>query len=151
MARNKGEHGWLGLLLFCVCGQIALYQDIVSLDNDQWPVATVLDLSFQINDEAQAYDIYLLVKEYPAYPYQNMCITYYLEEAANQLLHQELKNYPLFDLKTGKPLGNGLGASKSHTFLIQANHQFSCSGTYNPQASALYADRYTARAPGHWH
>lgn len=130
MASNKWRHCGIGLLLFCACEQRAIYQNMVAFAHCQWPVDTVLDFSFPIKDTAQAYDIVLLVKNTPDYPYQNLYITYYLEDDASHLLHKELKNYMLFDVKTGKPLGRGRWKSKSHTLLVAANHHFSHPGSY---------------------
>jgi len=130
MTRNKWRHSWIGLLLLFACERMIIYQTIISFDNDQWPVDTVLDFSFQIKNTAQTYDICLLVKNTQDYPYQNLYITYYLEDDSSHLLHKALKNYPLFDLKTGKPLGSGLWKSKNHTFLVVDSHQFSHSGSY---------------------
>lgn len=130
MAKNKWRYCWIGLLLFCACGQLAIYQNRVSFAHCQWPVDAVLDFSFQISDTAQAYDIALLVKHTQDYPYQNLYITYYLEDDASHLLHKELKNYALFDVKTGKPLGRGRWKSKSHTFSVAANQHFSHPGLY---------------------
>ena len=127
---NPWKYSWIGLLLFFACGRGAIYQSRVPLSNSQWPVETVLDFSFPIKDTTQAYDICLLVKNTQDYPYQNLYVTHYLEDDTGQLLHKELKNYPIFDLKTGKSLGKGLGKAKSQTCLVIDSHQFSHPGTY---------------------
>lgn len=130
MARRKWRHCWIGLFLFFACERIASYRNIIVLDNCQWPVDKVLAFTFQIKDIAQPYNISLLVKNTQDYPYQNICITHHLENDAGHLLQKALKNYPLFDLKTGKPLGSGLWQSKKHEFSVTDGHQFSHTGVY---------------------
>jgi len=130
MARRTWRHYWVGLFLFCACGRMAIYKNRMALDNSQWPVDRVLNFTFQIKDIAQTYDIFLLVKNTQDYPYQNLYITHHLENDAGRLLHQSLKNYILFDLKTGKPLGSGLWRSKQHEFSVLDGHQFSHPGRY---------------------
>ncbi|MEL6606849.1 MAG: gliding motility lipoprotein GldH [Bacteroidota bacterium] len=129
MAKNKWRC-WLSLFLFYACGGTSIYQTSTSLEHSQWPASSVLDFSFQVGDESQDYDIYLLVKNSQDYPYQNLYVTYYLEDATHNLLHKELKNYALFDIKTGKPLGTGWRKSKRHEFLLTTGYQFSQSGSY---------------------
>lgn len=125
MANNQWT-AWLSLFLFYACGHSSIYQTSTSLANSQWPASSLLDFSFQVKDETCAYDIYLLVKNTPDYPYQNLYVTYYLEDGT----HKELKNYALFDVKTGKPLGKGWRKSKRHEFLLTTGRQFPQPGFY---------------------
>ncbi len=130
MGRNTWRYCWIGLLLLCACDRTATYQNTIAFDHCCWPVATVLNFSFQIKDVAQIYDICLLVKNAQDYPYQNLYVTHSLEDDARHVLQQALKNYSLFDVKTGKPLGNGFGNIKKHEFLIVTGYQFSHPGLY---------------------
>lgn len=130
MARNTWKYCWVGLLLFCACERLPIYQKNIVLDNCHWPVDTVLEFSFRVKNIAPAYDILLVVKNTQDYPYQNLYATHYLEDETKHLLHQTLNNCPLFDFKTGKPLGSGLGKSKKHELVIVEDHQFSHTGLY---------------------
>ena len=130
MAKNKWRYWLLGSFLFYACGNTSIYQAFTSLEHSQWPASSVLDFSFQVEDETRPYDIYLLVKNTQDYPYQNLYVTYYLEGAAHHLLREELKNYPLFDIKTGRPRGKGWIKSKRHEFLLINGYYFSQPGLY---------------------
>ena len=130
MISSTWRISWLSVLLFFTCEWTGTYQKVVALEHDQWPVAHVLDFSFSIEDAAQAYDVCLLVKNTQAYPYQNLYVTYYLEDATQHLLDTKLKNYAIFDAKTGKPLGKGLWKNKRHRFSLVANHRFPRPGSY---------------------
>jgi gliding motility-associated lipoprotein GldH len=145
MAKNKWRHGWVGLLLFFACEQMPIYQRTVSLAHCCWPVAEVLDFSFQIKDTAPTYDIFLVVSNTQDYPYQNLHITCYLEDDAGHLAHQALKNWALFDLKTGKPLGSGLWQSQKHELSMIQGHQFDHPGLYTVKLEHFMR---TAMLPG---
>jgi gliding motility-associated lipoprotein GldH len=64
-------------------------------------------------------------------PYQNFYVTYYLQGAAEGgLLDKALCHYELFDLKSGKPLGSGLGKCKKQQHLLIKGCKFSQAGIY---------------------
>ena len=123
-------YSYLGVLLLFACESTPIYQNKVTLTDHAWPAEELLNFSFQVQDTAQLYDIYLVVNNTQAYPYQNLYITYYLEDATQALCNSELKNYPLFEAKTGKPLGKGWGKVKSHALIVLQGHHFSCPGWY---------------------
>jgi gliding motility-associated lipoprotein GldH len=143
--RNNWRHFWLGLLLLCACERATTYQRIISLDQCCWPVATVLDFTFQIKDTTQTYDIFLVVSNTQDYPYQNLHVTCYLEDDARHLTHQALKSWALFDLKTGKPLGSGLGRSQKHELSMINDYQFARPGLYTVKLEHFMR---TAMLPG---
>mmetsp|Transcript_26441 Transcript_26441/g.61543 ORF Transcript_26441/g.61543 Transcript_26441/m.61543 type:complete len:163 (+) Transcript_26441:990-1478(+) len=131
MATDKWRYCWLGLLLFFACERLVFYKHILVLEKNQWPVDKVLDFTFQINDVTQSYDIYLLVTYTQDYPYQNLYVTYYLEETIGRTIRQALKNYPLFDTKTGNPLGRkGFRKYVKNEFVIIDAHTFDNAGLY---------------------
>lgn len=119
------------LLLLFACQRANTYQKIFHLENHQWPEIAVIDFTFEIGNAAQAYDIFLLLKNTPSYPYQNLYITYSLKNDTERLLKEELINCPIFDAKTGNPLGQGLGSTKNLKFLIATHHYFSHEGMYS--------------------
>jgi len=130
MTINKWRYCWAGLLLFCACERIAVCHKIMILDNYHWSMDRVLNFSFQVKDIAKTYDVILLVTSTQDYPYQNLYITHHLEDAVGHLLNKALKNYPLFDSKTGSPLGSGLLQSHKHEFAVVNRHQFAHTGSY---------------------
>lgn len=109
---------------------MAIYQSTIALADYCWPVSKVLDFPFQIKDAKPTYDIFLVVSNTQDYPYQNLYIACYLEDDAGHLTHQALKNYPLFDMKTGRPLGSGLWQSKKQELAMINDQQFPHPGLY---------------------
>ncbi|XWN34856.1 MAG: gliding motility lipoprotein GldH [Roseivirga sp.] len=133
MITNSWRYCWIGFWLLSACAPRPLYQKTTYLENSQWPTETVLDFSFQVKDTTQTYDIVLWVKSTPDYPYQNLYVTYYLEDEAQQTCDTALENFILFDPKTGQPLGSGWGKHKTHQFVLKKAHQFSHVGLYTLQ------------------
>ncbi len=130
VSKNKWKAYGIALLLLSACDRANVYQKVWQFENHQWPMTTVLDFSFQIKITNRAYDIFLLAKHSPSYPYQNLYVTYYLEDDTEHLLQEELVNCPIFHPKTGKPLGHGIGNTKTCVFPVVTNHQFSQAGLY---------------------
>ncbi len=130
MQKGLRIHCWLILLLFCACEHTMVYQKTISLPETQWCVDFLPEFKFHIREEEQTYNIYFTVEYTPTYPYQNLCLTYYLENDTQDLLETALKDYELFDAKTGKFLGSGFGKTKSHVSTILRNYQFPKPGLY---------------------
>lgn len=119
----------LSVLLSLSCNNHVIYQNKIALTDHTWPTDTLLTFFFQVKDTTQLYDIYLIISNTLDYPYQNLYITHYLEDTA-QDLGNELKNYILFEAKTGKPFGQGWGKLRSHELIMVANHRFLHTGMY---------------------
>lgn len=130
MAKSIWTNSWIGLLLLCACETTTIYQNTATLADHTWPADSLLNFSFHVHDTTQPYDIYLMVKNTQEYPYQNLYITYYLEDATQTLLNTELRNYALFEVKTGKPWGSGWKKVKSHAFIVLKDHHFLWPGLY---------------------
>lgn len=126
---------WILLLplLLGRCSCNATYQHTRVLPAAQWPTALLPEFQFTIQEAAQPYDVYLLMDITPDYPFQNLHVTYYLKNYADEVLQEALKTYSLFDATTGKPLGNGWGSTKRHVVKLLANYQFAQPGTYTLQ------------------
>jgi gliding motility-associated lipoprotein GldH len=124
---------WLiGLFTLTLIGCSVNGRNIIThtLNGNTWHRNNNLQFNFCIQDATQPYDIYLLIKDTPAYPYQNFYITYYLKDTQSTVLTTELKNYLLFDPKTGKPLGKGWSKNKNHELILLKNYYFSKPGDY---------------------
>jgi gliding motility-associated lipoprotein GldH len=126
----KSIYYWVVLLLLCACEPVTVYQNTITLPEAQWHVDFLPEFQFQVKDAKEPHYIYLIVEHTPNYPYQNLYLTYYLEDDTQTLRETSLKNYKLFDAKTGKPLGSGFGKTKHHAFVLLNNYAFSQPGLY---------------------
>ncbi len=68
-----------------------------------------MSFTFNINDPGKKYDLSFFVRNSIDYEYQNIYIQYYLEDQTGNVVTEKLHNVIIFDPKTGKPLGNGVG------------------------------------------
>ncbi|OJW66751.1 MAG: hypothetical protein BGO68_00235 [Candidatus Amoebophilus sp. 36-38] len=118
------------MLIFTACETNTIYFYRHKLPDCKWHRDMPLAFNFNVQDTTQAYDVYLLIENTPQYPYQNFYLTYYLKDNSLTLLTTELKNYLLFEPKTGKPLGKGWTKNKSHEVIMMKSHYFTHPGTY---------------------
>lgn len=114
----------VSLWLLYACQPSSIYKDKVKFTDQVWQLALTPTFRFQVEDTTQPYHIFFYIKNSLEYPYRNLYITYYLEDAAGSSLCTELKNFELFDAKTGKPLGQGWGQTQSQEFLLLENYRF---------------------------
>ncbi len=127
--KNKCLYSLLWLLCWA-CQSTTIYQETHTFPKKSWPATAIQRFTFQVSDTTQAYDICLLVKNTPDYPYQNLFIAYELQDGNAQLWQKELKDYGLFEKKTGKPLGTGWGKTKKHQSILLQGHHFAEPGEY---------------------
>lgn len=116
--------------LLVSCGSDSVYEKNIDLDNRVWLADSAVSFSFKIVDAVPAYDIYYNIRNTTSYPYQNLYVSYNLENEDGQILLTDLDNINLFDAKTGKPYGNGLGDIFSHEYKAIAGYQFPDSGSF---------------------
>jgi gliding motility-associated lipoprotein GldH len=116
--------------LFVACDDQRIVEKNVDFKNKIWLSDSLVTLPFEITDTQKNYNIYFNLRNTVSYPYENIYITYYLKDTANVELEKNLVNYNLFDTKSGKPFGSGLGDVFDHQFLLLENFEFSKPGLY---------------------
>lgn len=127
---------WLPMLalllvaLLSACDEDRVYEENVDFPNQRWVVDSIPTFEFEISDANQPYNIYWNVRNTVAYPYRNLYVTYYIEDTAGRQLTTNLHNMLLFEPKTGKPFGSGLGDIFSHQFMALPNFKFDQEGMY---------------------
>ena len=112
------------------CNSDRIYEKNVDFPNRVWPSDSVASFEFRIPDANVPYDIFYNIRNTLSYPFQNIYITYYLEDSIGNVLKTELINRNLFLPKTGKPKGEGLGDIYSHQFLLIPDYKFEHQGLY---------------------
>lgn len=112
------------------CDEGRVYEENVDFDNKKWVVDTVPSFEFKIEDSSKPYNIYWNVRNTVAYPYRNLYLTYYIEDTTGRRITTDLHNMLLFEPKTGKPYGSGLGDIFSHQFMALPDFKFDQAGVY---------------------
>lgn len=121
---------WITLLSISSCDSNRVFEKNINFENKQWLVDSTPVFQFEIQNPQKAYNIYWNVRNTINYPYQNLYLTYYLEDTLGNLITTDLNNMQLFHPKTGKPYGDGLGDIFSHQFLALPAYTFDSAGTY---------------------
>lgn len=113
------------------CDGERLYEKNREFSNRTWYMDSIPSFTFNISQPGTNYDIYLNLRNTLSYPFQNIYLTYYLEDSLGNTLSQDLVNFQLFDTKTGKPFGSGgIGDVYDHQFNLLEGYSFPAEGTY---------------------
>ena len=118
------------VLFLCGCDSQRIFEQNTDIENRQWPKDDIKQFEFEITDTDQSYDIYYNIRNSVAFPFHNLFLTYSLQDAAGNELQSALQNMNLFDEKTGKPLGNGMGDIFDLQVLSVENYSFDHPGKY---------------------
>lgn len=123
--------GIIGVAASCKSDN-STYKAILDLKKNEWFINKSLNYTFEINDEATLYNISLLVRNTSAYPYYNLYTKYELRDEKGNVLKSKLEEVILFDPKSGKPFGDGLGDIYDHKykFATLSNLKFPAKGKY---------------------
>lgn len=121
------------LTLFESCSPPGFYQNVVNINQEEWYVDSVAVFKFEIDDVSRTYDFYYQIRNNIDYPFYNLYLTFYLENDLGEQIDQDLQNVTLFDPKTGKPFGSGMGDLFSHRLGIPGLQQYTFprTGTYH--------------------
>lgn len=112
------------------CSSGTLIDQSLDMEQGYWHVDSLASFSYEIEDTTQNYDISYLVRYAADYPYYNLYVTYYLEDSVGTILQSEQQELILFDKKTGKPLGEGVGDLFDRKVKIFSDYQYDQAMTY---------------------
>ena len=125
----------LGLLIIgCDTSRVA--EENVDFEARTWNVDSIVSLNFSIEDIESPYTLSMNLRNTSDYPWQRIFVGYWLKDSlGNTLLTntselRKLESFPLFDPKTGVPLGKGLGDIFEHRFVLTDSLQFKEEGKY---------------------
>lgn len=99
------------LALGSSCSEDRLYEDYIPLDNiSGWNQND--SLRFELGEvEIFGKTSMLAIRYTDSYPFSNFYVRILAKDSSNQILENKLINVPLFDSKTGEPLGEGFGST----------------------------------------
>lgn len=118
------------LVMLAACSNERVFEENIDFNNRVWQADSLARFKFRINDSTQDYSIYLNIRNTADYPFHNIYLEYNLQDSSGNVLREELINRNLFDEKTGKPLGDGLGDIFSHQFPMVTGYEFPQAGLY---------------------
>lgn len=112
------------------CGSNSVFEAKKDFKKNRWPKTEPVLFDFKIEDASADYDLAYFVRNSLDYPYQNIYLQYYLEDSVGNILSKNLNNVELFNSKTGKPLGDGLGDTYDLEKTFLNNFRFPEPGSY---------------------
>ena len=117
-------------VFFLSCSGSPEYIETKDLENSIWLWNNSLNFEFEIEDASAGYDISYFIRSSANYSYQNLYIQHFGEDSAGLVLEKKLNNLILFDPKSGKPLGDGIGDINDVKKKFLTNYQFPYSGNF---------------------
>jgi gliding motility-associated lipoprotein GldH len=130
MNLKKGIFLLIVSLSIASCEDNSIWKGHEDLKDGSWYIKKVPTFTFEITDENQLYNISYLIRNAIQYPYYNLYLTRELYDDKNKLINTKLEEVILFDQKSGKPLGDGLGDLFDHKIIAYRNLKFPKKGKY---------------------
>lgn len=118
------------MLTLVACDDTRIYETNIELSDKSWASDSILLFDFEINSTDTPVNVLYNVRNTLSYPFQNLYVKYTLQDTLGHILSEELVNQSLFDLKTGKPFGSGIGDVFDHRFEVLEEYSFKEPGTY---------------------
>jgi gliding motility-associated lipoprotein GldH len=118
------------VILLSACDESRIYEKNIDFASNDWYVDSVASFAIDISDPSIDYNLYVDVRNAVSYPFANLYIQYNLYDSTKKKLQGKLMRLPLFDKKTGKPFGDGLGDIFDHRFTLNKNYKFPYKGKY---------------------
>jgi len=112
------------------CSSSTVIDEQSDIEEGLWHLDSLVSFQFEVEDTTTVYQIDYNVRYAVNYPYYNLFLKYYLEDSTGEILSSELQELILFDKKTGKPMGDGLGDLFDREVPITEGQKFSNTGIY---------------------
>lgn len=101
------------------CDPKKVHESDMSFQDKNWDMNETPVFSFEL-EEAETVDIYFKIRNDLDYPFQNLYLQYTFRTDEGSELKKDLVNLPLFDAKTGVPLGKGSSVFQHRSLLISS-------------------------------
>jgi gliding motility-associated lipoprotein GldH len=119
------------LILLSACDESRVYEKNIDFKGNDWYADSVARFPIEIKDQAVEYNMYVDVRNAISYPFANLYIKYNVLDSTGKSLNTKLLRLPLFDKKSGKPYGDGLGDIFDHRFSLIKGYRFPYQGKYS--------------------
>ena len=113
------------------CDDHRVYENNIELPKKMWLSDSVVHFQFKVESSKTRYNLYYNIRNTLSYPFQNLYVRYSLQDEQGNLVEKDLVNQALFDPKTGRPFGSGLGDVFDHQFLLMGDYKFERAGVYD--------------------
>ncbi len=121
----------LAFLFIGGCDSNRVFEQHIDIEEGKWAKEDIKTFEIEINDPNKPYDIYYTIRNSVSYPYYNLYLEYTLLDAEGKEISSALQNMLLFDEKSGKPVGSGLGDIFDLQVQALNDFTFPSNGKYN--------------------
>ena len=131
--KNRIKVAAFALLFFLglyACDENRVYEKNKDIPDQAWHKDSVLIFDVNIKEPGIPYHIYYNIRNAVSYPTQNLYLRIDIQDSAGRTLTSDLNNIELFNPKTGKPYGDGLGDIFDHRIKVLDGFIFPDSGAY---------------------
>lgn len=97
------------ILTLSSCSDNTVFEAKKDFKNGYWAWHDPVIFDFEIEDTTAKYNIDYFIRNSIDYKNYNIYLKHYLEDSSGSVISTKLNNVLLFDPKSGKPLGNGMG------------------------------------------
>lgn len=112
------------------CDENRVYEKNKDIPEHAWHKDSVLSFEVEIKDPGIPYHVFYNIRNAVSYPTQNLYLRIEVQDSTGRILTSDLNNIELFDPKTGKPYGDGLGDIFDHRVKVLDSFIFPDSGMY---------------------
>lgn len=96
------------------CNDAAIHKEIIDFKDAEWAVDDIRKFTFEVKDNSKVYSINYMLRNAVQYPFYNIYLKSWLKDSTGATLESGMEELMLFDEKSGKPLGDGLGDLFDH-------------------------------------
>lgn len=129
MKVNKFLAVFLLIGVLASCNRNEVYFDYRTVSADGWSKDSLLVYNIDVKDSVSKFDIYVHVRHYGTYPYQNLWMFIDYLDVKDSIPKRDTIECYLAD-EHGKWLGNGAGALREMPVFIRQQVQFPAVGEY---------------------
>lgn len=120
------------LMMITSCDPDRIYETNQDLNEENWKPEDTIAFTVDIEDAKSSYNLYYNIRYSADYPYYNLFTKYILSDSTGNILRTPKlpEDMFLFDVKTGKPLGSGVGSVYDHQVSFLKDFIFPYEGKY---------------------
>lgn len=123
------------------CDESRIFEQNKDIPNHSWHKDSTLLFQVEIENPAIPYNLYYNIRNAVSYPARNLYLRIEIQDSLGHLLTSDLNNIELFDPKTGKPYGDGLGDIFDHRVKVLDQFLFPEKGVYNVEVQHRMRDK----------
>ena len=121
---------FIALCALSSCGDTAVFDQTESLGETGWLQTKKIEIPFEIKDTLVSYALDVSIRQSNDYAFYNLYFVPQIIDSKGKVIKKALAEAILYDAKSGKAKGAGLGDMYSHSYSIFPALHFPTAGKY---------------------